>query len=388
MKIEEFKLEVYFGKHEFTAPYLLTQSDCESMSINDLLSFEPGAGAEFLNVWLGYTEVPGNPVLRKAISDLYTTMVPENIIVHAGAQEPIFNFMNVLLDEGDHVISQFPIYQSLFEVANAIGCEVSKWCLEQGKHGWILDTNQLEQLIKPNTKLIVLNSPNNPTGYTLTKEEMEAIVDIARKHNIYVFCDEVYKGVELDGMKRPWFADCYEKGISLGVMSKSYGLAGLRIGWLATRDQELSKRLIKMKHYTSICSSGPAEFLSIVALKHSEEILSRNITIIKDNLKVADAFFNRYPDWFEFNRPMAGPVAFIKMNMEVPIEEFCDALVKEKGVLLLPANIYLYPGQYFRIGLGRKNFAESLAKFEEYLIEKQYVDNPAPLRTKSRANID
>ena len=373
MKIEEFRLEVYFGKHEFTAPYLLTQSDCESMSIHDLLSFEPGAEAEFLNGWLGYTEVPGNPVLRKAISDLYTTMTPENIIVHAGAQEPIFNFMNVLLDEGDHVICQFPIYQSLLEVANAIGCEVSKWSFEQGKHGWIMDINQLERLIQPNTKLIVLNSPNNPTGYTLTKEEIEAIVEIARKHDLYVFCDEVYKGVELDGMKRPWFVDCYEKGISLGVMSKSYGLAGLRIGWLATKDQELGNRLIKMKHYTSICSSGPAEFLSIVALKHSDEILGRNLTIIKENLKIADAFFKRYPDLFVFNRPMAGPVAFIKMNIEVPIEEFCDALVKEKGVLLLPANIYLYPGQYFRIGLGRKNFAESLAKFEEYLIEQQYV---------------
>ena len=367
MKIEEFKLEVYFGKHEFTAPYLLTQSDCESMSIQDLLSFEPGSETEFLNLRLGYTEVPGNPLLRKAISDLYTTMAPENIIVHAGAQEPIFNFMNVLLDKGDHVISQFPAYQSLFEVANAIGCEVSHWCFEQGQNGWLLDINQLEPLIKPNTKLIVLNSPNNPTGYTLTQEEIAAIVAIARKHNIYVFCDEVYKGVELDGIPRPWLADCYEKGISLGVMSKSYGLAGLRIGWLATRDQQLGNQLIKMKHYTSICSSGPSEFLSIVALKHSNEILDRNLTIIRENLKTAEAFFSRYPDLFVFNRPMAGPVAFIKLNIAMPIAEFCDALVKEKGVLLLPAPIYSYPGQYFRMGLGRKNFAESLAKFEEYL---------------------
>ena len=334
MKIEEFKLEVYFGKHEFTAPYLLTQSDCESMSIQDLLRFEPGSEAEFLNLRLGYTEVPGNPLLRKAISDLYTTMAPENIIVHAGAQEPIFNFMNVLLDKGDHVISQFPAYQSLFEVANAIGCEVSHWCFEQGQNGWLLDINQLEPLIKPNTKLIVLNSPNNPTGYTLTQAEIAAIVAIARKHNIYVFCDEVYKGVELDGIPRPWLADCYEKGISLGVMSKSYGLAGLRIGWLATRDQQLGNQLIKMKHYTSICSSGPSEFLSIVALKHSNEILDRNLTIIRENLKTAEAFFSRYPDLFVFNRPMAGPVAFIKLNIAMPIAEFCDALVKEKGVPL------------------------------------------------------
>ena len=373
MKLKDFKLEVFFGKHEFTAPYLLTQSDCASMSINELLDLEKGAKEEFLNSELGYTEVPGSLELRKEISNLYTTMTPENIIVHAGAQEPIFNFMNALLEEGDHVITQFPIYQSLFEVANSIGCEVSKWSLEQGEDGWVFDIKKLEQLIQPNTKLVVLNSPNNPTGYTLTKEEIESIVVIAKKHDIYVFCDEVYKGVELDGVKRPWFADCYEKGISLGVMSKSYGLAGLRIGWLATKDTELIGKLIRMKHYTSICSSGPSEFLSTVALKHSDKILERNVEIIKENLKITDAFFNRYPDLFQFNRPMAGPVAFVKMNIEMPIDEFCDKLVEEKGVLLLPSNIYSLPGQYFRMGFGRENFSESLEKFEEYLIEKQYV---------------
>lgn len=373
MKIRDFKLEVFFGKYEFTAPYLLAQSDCESMSIKELLSFEKEAEEQFLNGWLGYTEVPGNPELRNIISELYTKMKPENIIVHAGAQEPIFNFMNVLLDKGDHVISQFPIYQSLFEVANAIGCEVSKWTIEQSENGWLIDIHKLEQLIQPNTKLIVLNSPNNPTGYTLKKEEIEAIIEIARKHDIYVFCDEVYKGVELDGIKRPSFADLYEKGISLGVMSKAYGLAGLRIGWLATQDMDLIEKLIKMKHYTTICSSAPSEFLSIIALKHRDEILSRNVKIIKDNLKIAEVFFKKYPDLFKFNRPMAGPIAFIKMNITMPIAEFCDTLVSEKGVLLLPSNVYSFQGPYFRMGFGRKNFAESLAKFEEYLIEKQYV---------------
>ncbi len=141
----------------------------------------------------------GNTELRKVIAGLYTTMKPENIIVHAGAQEPIFNFMNILLDKGDHVISQVPTYQSLFEVAEAIGCESTKWDIEPGKYGWKFDIKKLEKLIKPNTRLISLNSPNNPTGYTLTMEEIEEIVAIARKYDIYVFCDEVYKGVELDG---------------------------------------------------------------------------------------------------------------------------------------------------------------------------------------------
>ncbi|AET67932.1 aspartate/tyrosine/aromatic aminotransferase [Desulfosporosinus orientis DSM 765] len=367
MKINDFKLEVFFGKHEFTAPYLLTQSDCESMSSKELLDYEPGAKEAFLNQWLGYTEVQGNPELRRIIAGLYSTLSQENILVHVGAQEPIFNFMNAVLDKGDHVISQFPIYQSLYEVANAIGCEVSKWSIEHTKNGWAMNLRELEKLIQPNTKLIVLNSPNNPTGYTFSEEEIDRIAEVAQKHGVYVFCDEVYKGIELDGIKRPWFADRYEKGISLGVMSKAYGLAGLRIGWLAIKDDELMQRLIKMKHYTSICSSGPSEFLATIALKHSHEILERNLRIIKENIKIAEVFFAKYQGLFEFSPPMAGPVAFVKMNIDIPMEEFCNTLVEESGVLLLPASVYSYAGQYFRMGFGRANFSHSLKQFEQYL---------------------
>lgn len=373
MKLNDFKLEVFFGKHEFSAPYLLTQSDCASMSVKELLALEPGSEEEFLNGWLGYTEVPGSPELRQIISSLYQNINMNQVIVHVGAQEPIFNFLNVCLDEGDHMISQFPIYQSLYEVGNAIGCEVSKWSLKQSDNGWSIDIDELERLIRPNTRLICLNSPNNPTGYTFTEAEMCRIAEIARKHDLYVFCDEVYKGVELDGVKRPWFADVYEKGISLGVMSKAYGLAGLRIGWIATRDQEILDKMIKMKHYTSICCSSTAEYLAVIALKHSDTILDRNRKIVEKNLEIADRFFRKYSALFTYNRPVAGPIAFHKMHIDMPIHEFCDKLVEEKGVLLLPANIYGYDGQYFRMGYGRSNFEDSLKIFEEYLIEKSLV---------------
>jgi len=372
MKINDFKLEVYFGKYEFTAPYLLTQSDCATMTIKEVLDLEEGASEKYLNVGLGYTEVPGNPALRQVISELYENMDQKNIIVHSGAQEPIFNFMNIVLDQGDHMITQFPVYQSLFEVGHAIGCEVSKWTLRTSKNGWVLDIGELESMIKENTKLIVLNSPNNPTGYTFTQEEINKIVEIARKHDLYVFCDEVYKGVELDGIERPWFADCYEKGISLGVMSKAYGLAGLRIGWLATKDEDLLEKLTKMKHYTSICASGPSEFLSIVALKHSQYLLDKNRSIIESNLKIAEDFFSRYPHLFEYHRPMAGPIAFIKMKIDEDIKDFCERLVEEAGVLLLPSSIYDFEGQYFRMGFGRSNFEESLRIFENFLIKNKF----------------
>lgn len=368
MKLNDFKLEVFFEKHEFTAPYLLTQSDCESMTVKDLLAYEPGSTDALLNGWLGYTEVAGNPELREQISKLYTTMGKDNIIVHVGAQEAIFNFMNAFLNKGNHVISQFPIYQSLYEVGNSIGCELSKWHIKQGDDGWFMDLDELESLIKPNTKLICLNNPNNPTGFIFTEEQMKKIAEMAHKHNIYIFCDEVYKGLELDGVKRPWFADIYEKSISLGVMSKSYGLAGLRIGWIATTDEEMLGKMIKMKHYTSICSSSTAEFLAIIALKHSGEILDRNRTLLEKNLEISDEFFKKFPSLFVYNRPSAGPIAFHKMNIKMPIGEFCNQLVDQKGILLLPSDIYAYNDQYFRMGYGRADFEANLRVFEEYLL--------------------
>ncbi len=373
MKINDFKLEVYFNEYEFKAPYLLTQSDCQSMSINELLSMEKGAKKEFLDLHLGYTEVAGSPELKKEISNLYINNKEENILVHTGAQEAIFNFMNIILNKEDHVITQFPIYQSLFEIANSIGCKVSYWRLKQGKSNWEMDINELENLIQENTKLIVLNSPNNPSGYTFSKEDFEKIIKIAKKKNIYIFCDEVYKGLELDGKKRPWLADLYNKGISLGVMSKSYGLAGLRIGWIATNDLEIIDKMTKMKHYTSICSSAPSEYLATLALKHGDEILNNNLNLIKNNIDSANILFQKYPKLFNFNKPMAGPVGFIKININTHIKDFCDKLVKEKGVLLLPANIYDFEGQYFRMGFGRKNFKTSLKMFEQFLIENNYV---------------
>ncbi len=373
MKINDFELEVFFTKYEFNAPYLLTQSDCQSISIEELLSYKDGAKEDFLNLNLGYTEVCGSSELRKRVSSLYTTMDESNIIIHSGAQEGIFNFMNILLDKGDHIITQYPIYQSLFEVASSIGCDNSKWMLKQDNRGWYTNIEELENLIQPNTKLIVLNSPNNPTGYTFKKEELHKIIEIAKKHNIYIFCDEVYKGLEVDNINRPWLADLYDKGISLGVMSKSYGLAGLRIGWIATKDLDILDRLTKMKHYTSICSSAPSEFLASLALEYSDKILKKNLKLIKKNLNIADKFFKKYPTLFQFNAPMAGPVGFIKMNINEPINEFCAKLVKEKGVLLLPSDIYFYEGQYFRMGFSRDNFELSLQKFEEYLIENEYV---------------
>lgn len=374
MKINDFDLEVYFGKYEFSAPYLLTQSDCESMTTKELLALEPGADEAFLDQWLGYTETWGDPELRQLIAGLYTNMTAEDILVFHGAQEAIFGYMNVMLGSGDHMISMFPNYQSAYEVANSIpGCEWSKWYVRDDGTKWVVDFEELEALIQPNTKVISVTSPNNPTGYTFTNEEIKRLIEICKKHDIFLFADEVYKGLELDGEKRDWMADHYDKCASLGVMSKAYGFAGLRVGWLASKDHDILEKVVKFKHYTSICNSAPSEFLSKVALKHSYYLLERSKGIIQENLKLVDAFFERYPQLFEKKAIKAGPVAYHKLLIDMPVKDFCQLAVDKKGVLLLPSNIYGMDDQYFRMGYGRKNVPESLAKFEEFLIEEKFV---------------
>ena len=369
MKLRTFQLEDYYDQHEFSTPYLLSQSDCESMTIGELLSLEPNSEEKFKESWLGYTEVRGSLQLREKIAKLYELNGPDDILIHAGAEEGIFNFMQSFLSVGDHIVYMSPAYQSLYEVAVSLKCEVSAWPLRQSENGWSLDMDELMGLIQPNTKLIVINTPHNPTGYILSDEQLRGIASIAQENNIFVFCDQVYKGLEWDGRKHSWFSDLSENSLSLGVMSKAYGLPGLRIGWIATRNRDVYDKMVKYKHYTTICCSAPSEFLSSIALEHSDTILQRNLTIIKDNLSDSELFFKKYADLFLYNRPSAGPIAFHKLQRLGEIKDFCRDLINKKGVLLLPGDVYEVGGNYFRMGYGRKNFKEGLARLADYLEE-------------------
>lgn len=367
MKIKDFELERFFAKYEFKAPYLLCCSDCESFSVGELLDLEENSSEELKKLCLGYTESEGSPILRKEISKLYKNIKPEEILVFAGAEEGIFVFMNVLLEKDDHVIVQFPAYQSLYEVANSIGCEITKWKMSD-EDNWELNINFLKNNIKENTKAIVINFPHNPTGYLPSIEKFNTVVEIAKKNNIHIFSDEVYRFMEYNKKDRlPGMCDTYNKGVSVGVMSKTFGLAGLRIGWIATKDKELLKKIASFKDYTSICCSAPSEFLSILALRHKEYIINRNLKIIKNNLKLLDKFFKKYKKQFEWIRPKAGSIGFPRIKFNKNVEEFCIDLVNKKGVLLLPSTKYDFGNKHFRLGFGRKNMPKALEKLEEYI---------------------
>ncbi|MCC7450778.1 MAG: aminotransferase class I/II-fold pyridoxal phosphate-dependent enzyme [Anaerolineae bacterium] len=367
MKIAPFKLERYFARYEFNAPYLLCASDCESFSIQELLVMESGAAERFQQHWLGYTESPGSPELRQAISGLYQTIDPDQVLVHSGAEEAIFNFMNVTLEAGDHMIVHFPCYQSLLEIARSIGCEVTRWETHESD-GWELDTDFLRRSIKPNTKAVIVNCPHNPTGYLMSRDKQGEIIEIAAAHNIILFSDEVYRYLEYDATDRlPAACDLYNRAVSLGVMSKAYGLAGLRIGWIATQDQAIYKQMAHFKDYTTICASAPSEFLAALGLRHGDQLVARNLAIIRHNLDRLDRFFAEHGNVFGWQRPKAGSIAFPHLKLNRSIDDFCANLVERAGVLLLPGTQYDYNNQHFRVGFGRKNFPEGLAKLAEYL---------------------
>lgn len=373
MRPEPFRLERYFADHEFTAPYLLCCSDCESLTIEDLLRFDSNAPDRFLSLWLGYTESTGSPELREAIASLYTRNSADNILVHSGAEEAIFNFMNVCLHPGDHAIVHTPRYQSLGEIARSIGAEVTDW-IGNADQGWSLDLDFLKDRLKKNTRVVIVNFPHNPTGFLPGMSFVSELSELSNEYGFIVFSDEVYRGLEYTTENRlPAFADMNEHAVSLGVMSKTYGLPGLRIGWIATRNESLYGKLAAFKDYTTICNSAPSEFLATLALSHGDAIVHRNLEIIQSNLLLLNAFFVAHEDLFEWQAPVAGPIAFPRYRGDASVEQLCRDLVERTGVLLAPGTLFSAGCDCFRIGFGRRNMPDCLDKWARYLEKRQSV---------------
>ena len=368
MQITPFKLERYFAEYEFKARYLLSPSDCESFSMSDLMQLaDPDSLALWNELRLGYTESPGHRTLRAEVSRLYQTVTPDDVVI-AAPEEAIFVAMHTLLRPGDHVVSIFPAYQSLYEIGRAMGCDVTPWTLELNADGWRLDLSRLEAALTVRTRLMVINFPHNPTGYLPSSSEFASMVELARQHDLYILCDEMYRLLEYDPARRlPAMCDLYEKGISLSGMSKTFGLPGLRIGWIATRERAFVERFLAFKDYTTICSSAPSEVLSIVALRAKAALVARNLAIVQDNLEIADQFFAEHGDRFVWIRPQAGSIAFPRWVGGTDVEQFCQSVLDQQGVMIVPGSIFDFPGNHFRVGLGRRNFAEALGRVRNYV---------------------
>lgn len=370
--LPDFRLETYFSRWEFAARYHLTASDAQSMRVDELLTLaEPADREAFESLHLGYTQTYGAPALREAIASTYDTRQADDILCFAGAEEGIYIAMRVLLSQEDHAIVVTPNYQSAETVPLAIGA-VTGIALDPDD-GWSLDIDRVAAAIRPNTRVISINFPHNPTGKILERDRFDALVALCRHHGIWLFSDEVYRPLGPPGTTHlPQAADVYERGISLGVMSKAYGLPGLRIGWIACADRTLLQKMERYKHYVSICNSGPSEQLALIALKARDTILARNRAIVGSNLDLLDAFFAEWPDRFAWYRPDGGCVAYPRYLGTEGVDAFAANLVEGAGVLLLPATYYRSeltptPTDRFRIGFGRADCAEALTALGAHL---------------------
>ena len=298
-KLPDFALERYFARWEFRVKHLLCASDVESLSLAELLDLaDDQCRALWRDLRLGYTESSGHPLLRAEIASLYQHIIPDEALTFAGAEEAIYVLLNVLLGTGDHAVVAWPAYQSLHEVARGTGADVDLLELDADS-GWALDLNALQKLMRPTTRLIVVNFPHNPTGALPDRETFGALVDMARYSGCWLLSDEVYRGLEYDDAQRlPAACDLYEHGISLGVMSKAYALAGLRVGWVACRNSDLLKRLAAFKDYTTICNAAPSEILALIALRAGESLLARSRALVTGNLAHLDRFFEEWKSAF------------------------------------------------------------------------------------------
>ncbi len=370
--MRNFELETYFSKWEFKARYHMTASDIQSMKLEELLDLASEEDREkFMHLHLGYTETWGLPELRREIADTYDTAAPEDVLCFAGAEEGVYVAMRALLKKGDHAIVIVPNYQAAETIPLDI-CEVTGVPLDP-ENNWALDVESLRQALRPNTKLVSINFPNNPTGAVPELSKFNALVDLCRERGIYLFSDEVYRLVEKSPeIRLPQAADCYEKGLSLNVISKAYGFPGLRIGWIVCRDHEVLQRMERYKHYLSICNSAPSELLTLMALRARQVILERNRALVNSNAEKLTAFFGEFPHLFDWRRPEGGCVAFPAWLGPESTDEFCEKLVEKTGVLLLPPRIYRsellrVSWNRFRIGFGRRGIEEGLGVFREYL---------------------
>ncbi|KAF2823368.1 PLP-dependent transferase [Ophiobolus disseminans] len=357
VKINEFAVESWMDAYENHCKYNIAETCCASISVDQLRDLSDNKTREVIDASkvLTYGAIRGSDELRNNLARLYsaktaTPLSPDNILTTPGAIQANYLTTYALVGQGDHVICHYPTYQSLYEVPKQMGADVDLWQASP-ENAWVPIIDDLKTLIKPNTKLIILNNPNNPTGAVLNKSFLQQVVDIASEKNIIILSDEVYRPIfhsisPLDKDFPPSLLSMgYNNVIVTGSMSKAYSLAGIRIGWIASRNPELIETIAAARHYTTISVSGLDEQVAAFALHSStvHSLLARNIQLAKTNVALLEKFVLKNDDECEWVKPVAGTTAFIKFHREgKPVDsvDFCKKLHEKTGVLFTPGNCF------------------------------------------------
>jgi len=357
MKIETFALERWMTTWETQVEYDIAESGILPQTTNDLLdllSVDERAAAldRLLATPLGYSEAPGSLALRTAIAATYRDTKSENVLITTGAIEANFLLFNVLLDPGDHVVAVHPAYQQLYSVPRAIGCDVSLWSIATDG-GFHYDLGELRRLVTPRTKLIVINTPHNPTGALLSADELREVYDLAASLGARVLCDEAYRWLDLpDAPPLPApLRDLGDRAISVSTFSKPFGLPGLRIGWLVA-PAEIVAACWALRDYITLSPGKLNDALALLAFEHREPIIARTRAIVAQNLRTAERWFAEQAEVVSWTPPRAGLLALMHYRLDLPSRELADRLAGEYGVMLAPGDAFGFEG-YLRIGVGQ-----------------------------------
>jgi aspartate/methionine/tyrosine aminotransferase len=359
MRASVSRVEAFFERYQFTTRHLLCASDCESIAVGELLALAGMAPERLLDLRLTYTRGDGSPALREQIASLYRSVDASRILCLGSPMEGIYLTVRALVDPGDHVVVLAPAFSPLLEVPRMLGAKVSLWEVRSDGREWKAELAELEATVQPDTRLIVVNFPHNPTGFSPSGEFVQGLARIADRSGSWILSDEIFRGLEPHGPACASLADVYPRAVALSGLSKVFGLPGLRVGWLAVPDIDARQELFDWRAYTSQCSPGPSELLACAALSAREELLRRNRAIVQANLDLAEPFFARWSDRFHYLPPAAGTTALVEWR-DGAATQLCHRLAAERSVMLLPGACFEMEDRYLRFGFGRRDFAEGL----------------------------
>ncbi|MDO4622942.1 MAG: aminotransferase [Eubacteriales bacterium] len=351
MNIKPFAVEEWMNKYETGAKYNIAETCVDSVSLDELFELTKTDKEKFLGDFcarrLTYGDIEGLPELKKGICSLYKTLKPEEIVTTHGASGANHHVFYTLVQPGDRVISITPTYQQLYSIPESYGADVQFLHLTK-ENGYLPDLNELKSLLTPNTKMICINNPNNPTGALMSTELLQSIVKLAREVDAYVLCDEVYRHLTQDDTWSTSIVDLYEKGISVSSMSKVFSLAGLRLGWIASHDMQFVRSCFSHRDYNLVSCGVFDEVVASIALQNKDVLLERNRRMVRRNLSILDAWVKAEPA-VQYQKPQAGTTALVFYDMQIPSVEFCDRMYYETGAFVTPGDCFEEPFS-FRIG--------------------------------------
>ena len=373
MKIKAFAVEEWMNKYEVGAKYNIAETCVDSVSLDELFALtgedKEAFLADFCAKRLTYGDILGKPEFIEGICGLYKTLKPENIVSTHGAAGANYHVFSSLVEPGDRVISIMPTYQQLYSIPESYGADVQILHLSK-ENNYLPDLKKLRRLVTPETKMICINNPNNPTGALMSEQLLREIVEIARSADAWILCDEVYRHLSQEDDWCPSIVDLYEKGISVSSMSKVFSLAGLRLGWIATHDRSVVKSCLSHRDYNLVSCGVFDEMLAAAALKHRDKLLERSRKIVRENLQILDDWVSSEPH-VSYVKPKAGTTALVYYDLDIPSYEFCEEMYKKTGAFVTPGDCFEVPHS-MRIGYayGKQDLIDGLKAISEYIAMK------------------